>query len=625
MFWCCSFTWSSEKINLNMIQVITGHLVKSFDEEFRTLYARSCVPADLCVLDGSLPHILPKSAKKIEGKDLRHALDTVCRKTHENTMIARDYNHGLLEEERNEAGPLSNNEIPNPISQFFSTEPVDLKRHSYAGEIQERNMQQNIWPRGSNWNIYQEKGHAANKYLVNNNNVQQRSRGQNANPYGDQTGTMLQTPPTLDNTSKSYMRTLRIESYLRANDVPFRDACNYLDEYEQLEKSSRIMQSRMRSSLVFRPNMKEQIELNRHMSYTGPRPLAAPNTPVHFSSMQWNPAMTANQMSNEEFMLKKQNLQNLDNRNGPSYGQGRNVYPPGYASLGRAKGGAVLANPDARTELWHKRHSMADPGPNFEHGRDFSGNIFEDFAGIRINRSITGRNAQIAQNQSNLNEEQRSVSHCDVKGIVNRPNMWQDPPSRTVSAAALHPDETDFTPTSNTAASQQFPKKTSNKINSLLNIPEKKEEAGMAETYSCRSASSTATITAEDESPESQGRYQKPPKSLRSSLKQRGKWSDGGRSKSCKTQLVTVEQQRPNHHSVCNKGARTDVSADDKNEPYSSTDKSHSLSAEHSQNNSKSLVRGAPDVELKVSARGHHENKLERFLQRMGNLLHKNK
>ncbi|KAJ1150449.1 hypothetical protein NDU88_003240 [Pleurodeles waltl] len=40
-----SFMWSFEKVHLSMVQVITGQLVESFDEEFRTLYARSCVPS----------------------------------------------------------------------------------------------------------------------------------------------------------------------------------------------------------------------------------------------------------------------------------------------------------------------------------------------------------------------------------------------------------------------------------------------------------------------------------------------------------------------------------------------------------------------------------------------------
>uniref|UniRef100_A0A8C3AAN7 Scaffolding anchor of CK1 domain-containing protein n=1 Tax=Cyclopterus lumpus TaxID=8103 RepID=A0A8C3AAN7_CYCLU len=82
-----SFTWSFEKINLSMVQVITGHLVKSYDEEFRTLYARSTVPAELCpqevLFQCNGPHgqlILPntQSAKNIDQKDqLRHTLDQI--------------------------------------------------------------------------------------------------------------------------------------------------------------------------------------------------------------------------------------------------------------------------------------------------------------------------------------------------------------------------------------------------------------------------------------------------------------------------------------------------------------------------------------------------------------------
>ncbi|KAM9363788.1 uncharacterized protein ABDE67_019894 [Symphorus nematophorus] len=39
-----SYTWTFEKINLSMVLVITGQLVCSYDEEFRRLYARSMVP-----------------------------------------------------------------------------------------------------------------------------------------------------------------------------------------------------------------------------------------------------------------------------------------------------------------------------------------------------------------------------------------------------------------------------------------------------------------------------------------------------------------------------------------------------------------------------------------------------
>lgn len=39
-----SYTWTYEKLNLSMMLVITGQLVSSYDEEFRRLYARSTVP-----------------------------------------------------------------------------------------------------------------------------------------------------------------------------------------------------------------------------------------------------------------------------------------------------------------------------------------------------------------------------------------------------------------------------------------------------------------------------------------------------------------------------------------------------------------------------------------------------
>ncbi|XP_054636402.1 protein FAM83B-like [Dunckerocampus dactyliophorus] len=42
-----SYTWSFEKINLSMVLVVTGQLVCSYDEEFRRLYARSSIPEAL--------------------------------------------------------------------------------------------------------------------------------------------------------------------------------------------------------------------------------------------------------------------------------------------------------------------------------------------------------------------------------------------------------------------------------------------------------------------------------------------------------------------------------------------------------------------------------------------------
>uniref|UniRef100_A0A672HLA2 Scaffolding anchor of CK1 domain-containing protein n=1 Tax=Salarias fasciatus TaxID=181472 RepID=A0A672HLA2_SALFA len=91
-----SFAWSFEKINLSMVQVISGHLVKSYDEEFRTLYARSAVPAELCPADVFQTQ-KSHSAQKIDRRDqLRHTLDTVYRRTCERRLSARDINEREL-------------------------------------------------------------------------------------------------------------------------------------------------------------------------------------------------------------------------------------------------------------------------------------------------------------------------------------------------------------------------------------------------------------------------------------------------------------------------------------------------------------------------------------------------
>ncbi|XP_037546535.1 protein FAM83B-like [Nematolebias whitei] len=45
MFGTYSYTWSFEKINLSMVLVVTGSLVSSYDVDFRSLYARSVIPS----------------------------------------------------------------------------------------------------------------------------------------------------------------------------------------------------------------------------------------------------------------------------------------------------------------------------------------------------------------------------------------------------------------------------------------------------------------------------------------------------------------------------------------------------------------------------------------------------
>lgn len=658
-----------------MVQVITGHLVKSFDEEFRTLYARSSVPAELCPSEGSFLQMLPKShyAQIIERRDqLRHTLDTVYRKTCERTLGMRDFEERLFEEEPNELGPLIKNgiSVQNPMPQFQSPEAINfLKRHSYAGERQDGHMPENIWPRASNWNISRETGNVTHNYPRENYlQVPPINRGQNIrqsfNGNDKPLLAMQQNMPTLENTSKSFMRTLRIESYLQNTDVPFGDTCDYLDQFEPLDKASSFMQGSLRSPLVFRSTIPEQMELNRHMnnSSAGVSSLAATNNPCHYSSMQWNPTTAAeNRISNEDFILKRRSLQILDdNRNSTSYAPGRNLYQSAYASLGRAKGGHMITNPDILTDSWHKRHSMADPRSNTEYAHESSGHIYGAFARMQVNRSTTGINTQNGGYGSNLNEDQRSVSHYDVKSITSTKSpktaIWQEPPSRTASAAALHMNSKDSTAKSSNVGSRHFIKKSSKKIKSLLNIPEKKEDLiGTMETSSIKSSGSTATITAEDEEglSDDQGKvHQKITNPVRSSSAHQRNQLDDDRLKSSKPQFRLSEHRNPllialpkttaqKNPTVLDKSTRPgldtgslskDRGAENRLysrfEPFYSIEKKHSMHFAHSsQNNPKSLPKGEAAIEhnLTRAARGHHENKLEKFIQRVGNLIHKNK
>ncbi|KAK6301538.1 hypothetical protein J4Q44_G00275910 [Coregonus suidteri] len=149
-----SFMWSYEKINLSMVQVITGQLVESYDEEFRTLFARSFVlavliPPETVLLERNGRHAQAKYASEsrqaFERKDqLRHTLDTVYRKACERqtgmTSPIREMEERLYDKAPFERRPMINHgeSVQNRVHQFQSAETVNfLKRHSYAGERQE--------------------------------------------------------------------------------------------------------------------------------------------------------------------------------------------------------------------------------------------------------------------------------------------------------------------------------------------------------------------------------------------------------------------------------------------------------------------------------------------------------
>lgn len=615
-----------------MVQVITGHLVKSYDEEFRTLYARSSVPAELCPLESSFQQILQKcySGQNIMRKDqLRHSLDTVYRKTCERTLDStRNFQEQILEEELNGLGPLVKNGVGGHkyMPHFQSAEAANfLKRHSYAGERHEVGLPENIWPRASNWNISRETGIQRKDNCLR---LLPGSRGQHLHKSWNFNDKL----PTIEKASSSFMRTLRIESYLQNTDSPVGDSTDYLDQFEPVDKANAFMQGRLRSSLAFRSTIQEQVELNRKIinSPTVQNSLAQANTPVHYSSMQCNSKTAAeNRMSKEEFMFKRQSLQIADDSSNTATnpGPGRSFYNPAYASLGRAKNGQRITNSDNLMDSWHKRHSMADPRSNGEYTHESSCHMYRAFARAQANRRTAEKNMQNGGFGSPLNEDQRSVSQCDVKTFKGTKSqsssIWQETPSRAVSAAALHVNNTDLSEKYSNVSSRHFIKKSSKKIKTFLNIHDKKEEATtVMKTPSVRSSGSTATLTGDDQNDFAFEQAE---------LCQRTPWPGRFSSERHRNQLkdYAFKHSKPQHDAG---GLSSDLCAESRHhstyEPiYSAVKKDPVRTGYKSHDKSKDLPEGEAAIEQHITkaARGHHENKLEKFFHRVGNLLYKNK
>nr|XP_015800021.2 protein FAM83B [Nothobranchius furzeri] len=631
-----SFSWSFEKIHLSMVQVIKGHLVKSYDEEFRTLYAQSTVPADLSPPQGlclnSGLHIrqplLPnsQSAPKLGRRDqLRYTFDMVNRKTCERRFSTRD-----LKDESGMLGPVIENDIMHrQMLQFpqISSDSMDLlKRHSYAGERQDGQVPLNIRPKGSNWNIYREMGTGQNNYAVDNyQQVSHMHRGQNMrqsyNGNDKQVFSMQQNLPALEDRPMAYRQNWSLGAFLKNSVSPALDADDYLDQHETSDKANTFMQGRMRNSLALRSTIMEQTEPKIHANIP-----AAPISPLHYSSMQWNPAFIENRLNSHDFTVKRQSLQILDDSQGsPSLGPCRNSNPYTFASLGRSKHGQIIKTPDLLTDSWHKRHSLAESHSNTESTREPPTPTHGPYIRKPLNKSTVEISATSERHRSNLGEDQRSISHYDVnsntdtKGSSN--SNWQEPPSRTVSAAALVHKNKDLTNKSN--STQRLRKNDSTK--SSIDIPERKGEylKSRETTPSLTSDESTSTITAEDEAETSSARN-----SHRSTTA-----SDRFSSEHSKSQSRTEEHLLPWQNSLTKTSVQKKPSfrLPSRLEQFHSSEKKPSmpknLRRTKSEDKSKSVSKAeaAAEYNLTQAARGQQENKLEKFFHRIGNFMNKNK
>ncbi|XP_051945642.1 protein FAM83B [Xyrauchen texanus] len=502
-----SFMWSYEKINLSIMQVITGQLVESYDEEFRTLYARSTVPTPFQTLDmqcdirpnGKMDGYHVHSSKPFERKDhLRHTLDAVYRQTCE-----RRSGFSPLRE-------LEERPLVTPHTRLLQEKSDFYKRHSYAGERQESAYIPQLSKYGSsNWNIAAEGGRYGGfsknmdnqyeSYVVNpmyrGSHIRQSYHG-----HDKQVLNMRQNLPSLASTSKSFLRTWRIESYLNNNnDAPFKENYDYLDQYEKENKIAPPQHSRLRSSMVFTSTIPEQSETNSYSnnsaSFNHDQVGIQPSAQI-YSSTPWNQPHTGT-TQHDRYMQNRPSIQILENSGtNTSFNSGRDAI---YASLNRAKNRFGNKEDDIQRENSYKRHSVADPRSNTYNSDTTEPSSYMYSSLPRRPRDKVSIN-ELPRNGGytpNLKEDQRSVSHYDVQKanecMITSGNKWQEPPSRTVSATLL--DTEDSQPLKSTGVtSPRFFKRSTKKIRSLLNIPQKGERNNGSSLKS-----STDTIIADDD------------------------------------------------------------------------------------------------------------------------------
>lgn len=502
--------WSCEKIHLNMVQVITGGLVETYDEEFRTLYARSNIPLEFQSQDvlpdrwmnGKTENYFGHPVRLFERKDhLRHTLDSVYRQTCER-----------------QAGFRSTVEdLPIPHHSRFLQDALEFnKRHSYAGERREpSHITQNPRYGTSNWNVAEDVRHYGGNYPAVMENPYENSRlnilNRTANLRQSYHGqdkhvlSMQQNLPSLANTSKSFLRTWRIQSYLNNSEAPNGESYDYLDQYEMENKPVPAMPSRLRSSLVFRSIIPEDSEPNSYTneslsSVRREEQFGIQRGAPYYSSTQWNQTdLMDNRIQPDEFMLKRRSIQIPDHSgNNLGFSSGRDML---YASLGRAKNRFQVREPELQQDNLYKRHSVADPRHNTYNSRETSSHIYEHLLRNQTEKGPGVENSKSGVYHKSLKEDQRSISQYDFKKAESNDvqhSIWQEPPSRTVSATVLEVENINQSK-ANAITSPRFFKKSTKKIKSLLNIPEKRDSSPKRKhASSLKVGSSSDTIISDD-------------------------------------------------------------------------------------------------------------------------------
>ncbi|XP_053795760.1 protein FAM83B [Vidua chalybeata] len=566
-----SFMWSFEKTNLSMVQVITGQLVESFDEEFRTLYARSSVPSSFA------PELVRVNSHKAlwDNDTYQHSVSSLASVSSQRNLFGRQDNVLKIDTVWKSRGRYAVNEIDkyglrnqaynkqpfnpafnvqNPIQQYQPSEKNEhWKRHSYAGEKPERtpylllnrainraNNLQNTWkmPSDSLSIVSSLRGGYANNYsipqqsfadqfsrpkvnLAERNSIVRRS----FNGTDNHIRHLQQRMPTLEHTTKSFLRNWRIKSYLNdqsdypveSNGSALGDRYDSYDTAENIKAHALYSHSRLRSSLVFQPTLPEQQEVSSCASSSNSTIIGSEGSATPKGTSNHAPSVEDRTDNNLEELGTKSPLKSdvptghriqIANDAKPSVNSNAagdsSVYL--YTTLCTDKHAENLKN--LQNENMLKRRSfpmfnsksILDPGTN-KHASNY---VYSTLTRHRLKQPVSPKlpedmlkSAKSLHSVANHSPQEEK----DLKGELKNPTASKAISMAALTEASREDSSKDSTSKKESKNSPSFLKKGSQKLRSLLNLtPDKKENLSKNKGPAFyRMCSSSDTLVSEDE------------------------------------------------------------------------------------------------------------------------------
>ncbi|XP_017933356.1 protein FAM83B [Manacus vitellinus] len=567
-----SFMWSFEKTNLSMVQVITGQLVESFDEEFRTLYARSSVPSSFApelvrvnsrrtlwdndTYQHSVSSLASVSSQRnlFGRQDKVHKIDPVCWKTRGRYAVNEIDKYGLRNQAYNKQPFHPGFNVQNPIQQYQPSEKNEhWKRHSYAGEKPERtpylllnrainraNNPSNAWkmPSDSLSIVSSLRGGYANNYnipqqsfadqfsrpkvnLAERNSIVRRS----FNGTDNHIRHLQQRMPTLEHTTKSFLRNWRIKSYLNdqtdypveSNGSAVGDRYDSYDTAENMKAHALYSHSRLRSSLVFQPTLPEQQEVSSCASSSnstiiGSEGSATPKgTSNHAPSVE-NGTDNISEDLSTNFPLKSDAPKNHRIHIADSTKPPINSNATGdtslylYTTLCTDKHSENLKNLQNENVLKRRSFpmfnskSILDPGAN-KHASNY---VYSTLTRHRLKQPV---GPKLPEDMLKSAKSLHSVANHlpqeekNLKGELKSPTASKAISMAVLTEVSKEESSKDCTSKKESKSSPSFLKKGSQKLRSFLNLtPDKKENLSKNKGPAFyRMCSSSDTLVSEDE------------------------------------------------------------------------------------------------------------------------------